>query len=163
VNEPLVGQILELLVVTEDGDIDWGDDTDRLIEEFGRRHNAAQLANVIRDNAPSDCNLDRLGFFIGIMLNRIPGIDESHLVERLCEWVHSPVEAEFRCAISELYILCHCDESRESITATFGDTMEQRWLHYRERIGRMRQIWLANIERLESVSRLFPSPEGDRK
>lgn len=147
-NEPLVRQILESLVVTDAGDIGWGEDTDRLVEEFGRRHDAPRLATVIRDNAPSDCNLDRLGFFIGILLNGVPGIDDSRLVASLREWVHSPVEAEFRCAISELDILYHCDHSTQSIIATFGDALEQRWPAYRERIIRMRELWLAEVERV---------------
>jgi hypothetical protein len=148
VNKPLVAQILESLTVAEDGEIDWGDDTDRLIGEFGRRHNAAQLATVIRDKAPSDCDLDRLGFFIGVLLNGFPGIDESQLVAQLREWVHSSVEAEFRCAISELHILYHCSHSTESIRATLGDAMEERWPAYRERIRRMKQLWLADLERV---------------
>jgi hypothetical protein len=148
VNEPLVREILESLVVGDDGEIDWGDDTDRLIEEFGRRHDAAHLATVIRDNAPCDCDLDRLGLFIGILLNGFPGIDMSRLGAQLGEWVHSQVEAEFRCAISELHILYHCDHSTESIMSTFGDALEHRWPAYRERIGRMRAIWLADVERV---------------
>jgi hypothetical protein len=149
VNEPLVRMILDSLVVGDDGDIDWGDDTDRLIEELGRRHNAAQLAKVIRDNAPCDCDLDRLGFFIGILLNGFPPIDDSQLVAQLAEWVHSPVEAEFRCAISELHILYHCDHTTESIMTTFGDTLEQAWPAYRDRIRRMRELWLADVERVQ--------------
>jgi len=148
VNEPLIPKVLESLVAGDDGEIDWGDDTDRLIEEFGRRHDATQLATVICDNAPIDCDLDRLGFFVGILLNGFPGIDESRLVAQLQEWVHSPVEAEFRCAISELHILYHCDHSTESITATFGDAMEERWPAYRERIRRMKELWLADVERV---------------
>lgn len=147
-NEPLVREILESLVVGDDGEVDWGDDTDRLIEEFGRRHGSDQLATVTRDNAPRDCDLDRLGFFIGILLNGVPGIDVSQLTEQLREWVHSSVEAEFRCAISELYILYHCDYSAESIASTFGTPLEQMWPAYRDRIRKMRAIWLADVERV---------------
>jgi hypothetical protein len=147
-NSVLISEILESLIIGVDGEMNWGDNTERLIEEFARQHDAAQLALAIRNNVPINCDLDRLGFFIGILLNGFPGIDDSYLTSQLREWVNSPVEAEFRCAISELHVLYHCDHSTESIMATFGNAMEERWPAYRGRIVRMRELWLSDVERV---------------
>ena len=148
-DESLVREIIASLVRDADGDLDWGDDTDRLIEALGKRHDASQLAEIIRDNAPQDCELDRLGFFIGILLNGFPEIDDSTLVEKLRCWVHSSDEAEFRCAISECHILYHCEHTAEALEETLGNALEQKWPSYRARIRTMRELWLEDLDRLQ--------------